>query len=70
MQDKIQHKCRESFEVVAKLTFLGMTLTYQNCRQEEMSSRLNFWNGGEGGRNACYYSVLQPVFFPFVVPEI
>ena len=36
--------------MVAKLKFLGMTLTYWNCRHEEMSSRLNFW---KGGREEC-----------------
>jgi hypothetical protein len=39
-----------SFEGVAKFKYLVITLTYQNCMNEEIKSRLN-------SGNACYHSV-------------
>jgi hypothetical protein len=49
-QNQNMRTANESFENVAKLKYLGMSLTNQNDIQDEIKSRLN-------SGNACYYSV-------------
>jgi hypothetical protein len=53
---KIAHR---SFEDMAKFSYLGTTLTDQNCVHEEIKSRPN-------SGNACYHSVQPSVLSPAV----
>jgi hypothetical protein len=49
-QNRNMRIANELFENVAKVKYLGTTLTYQNCVCDEIKSRLN-------SGNVCYYSV-------------
>jgi hypothetical protein len=49
-QDKYTDVANKFFENVAKIKYLGMTITNKNCIHKKIKSRLN-------SGNACYHAV-------------